>query len=203
MSATKVARDLLLRNRGFAAGAALVGLVLAVAALSFVSPYAPLDSYVVPPDLPPTWPHVFGTTSRGQDVFWLLTFAIRNTLAFGVLVALISRLLSLAIGLVSGYAGGWVDRVLMSINDTFIVIPLFPILVLFYFVMRDRMSWGALALIMALLGWAYDARLIRSVALGLRTREFTETAIFSGMTARQILLQEHLPYVLPIVFSTT
>ena len=41
------------------------------------------------------------------------------------------------------------------------------------------------------------------MALGLRTREFTETAIFSGMSARQILLQEHLPYVLPIVFSTT
>ena len=96
-----------------------------------------------------------------------------------------------------------VDRALMSINDTFIVIPLFPILVLFYFVMRDHMSWVLLALVMAGLGWAYDARLIRSVALSLRTREFTETAIFSGMTARQILLQEHLPYVLPIVFSTT
>ena len=203
MSATKVVRDLLLRNRGFAAGAALVGLVLAVAALSFVSPYAPLDSYVVPPDLPPTWPHVFGTTSRGQDVFWLLTFAIRNTLAFGVLVALISRLLSLAIGLVSGYAGGWVDRVLMSINDTFIVIPLFPILVLFYFVMRDRMSWVALAAVMGCLGWAYDARLIRSVALSLRTREFTETGIFSGMSMPRILVEEHLPFVMPIVFSTT
>ena len=136
-------------------------------------------------------------------MFWQLTFAIRNTLLFGVLVALISRCLSLLIGLTAGYAGGMVDRVLMSINDTFIVIPLFPILVLFYFVMRDRMSWVLLALVMAGLGWAYDARLIRSVALGLRTREFTETAIFSGMTARQILLQEHLPYVLPIVFSTT
>ena len=83
------------------------------------------------------------------------------------------------------------------------MIPLFPLLVLFYFVMRDHMSWILLALVMAGLGWAYDARLIRSVALSLRTREFTETAIFSGMTARQILLQEHLPYVLPIVFSTT
>jgi peptide/nickel transport system permease protein len=91
----------------------------------------------------------------------------------------------------------------MSINDTFIVIPLFPILVLFYFVMREHMSWGLLALMMACLGWAYDARLIRSVAMGLRTREFTETGIFSGMSTRQILVEEHLPYVLPIVFSTT
>jgi peptide/nickel transport system permease protein len=132
-----------------------------------------------------------------------LTFAIRNTLAFGIIVAALSRVLSLAIGLLSGYKGGWVDRVLMSINDTFIVIPLFPILVLFYFVMRDRMSWGALALIMALLGWAYDARLIRSLAMSLKTREFTHTAVFSGMSTREILVREHLPYVMPIVFSTT
>jgi peptide/nickel transport system permease protein len=144
-----------------------------------------------------------GTNSRGQDVFWQLTVAIRNTLIFGVAVALISRVLSLVIGLVAGYAGGVVDRVLMSLNDTFIVIPLFPILVLFYFVMRDRMSWALLALMMACLGWAYDARLIRSVAMSLRTREFTETGIFSGMSMRRILVEDHLPYVLPIVFSTT
>jgi peptide/nickel transport system permease protein len=199
----KIVRDLLRHNRGFLAGACLLGFVLVIAALSFVSPYSPLDSYVVAPDLPPGWPHLLGTTSRGQDVFWLLSFAIRNTLAFGLLVALISRLLSLAIGLVSGYAGGWVDRVLMSINDTFIVIPLFPILVLFYFVMRDKMSWLALAGVMACLGWAYDARLIRSVAMSLRTREFTETAIFSGMSMPRILAEEHLPYVMPIVFATT
>lgn len=199
----KVLRDLLRYNREFAVGVALLFLVVAVAALSAVSPYPPNDSFVVPPDMPPAWPHVLGTNSRGQDVFWQLTVAIRNTLLFGVTVAIISRMLSLVIGLVAGYAGGLVDRVLMSINDTFIVIPLFPILVLFYFVMRDRMSWMLLALAMACLGWAYDARLIRSVAMSLRTREFTETSIFSGMPMRQILAQEHLPYVLPIVFSTT
>ena len=198
-----IVRDLLRHNRGFAVGVCLLSFVAVFALLSFVSPYSPLDSYVVPPDMPPGWPHVLGTTSRGQDVFWLLTFAIRNTLLFGVLVAVISRVLSLLIGLVSGYAGGWVDRVLMSVNDTFIVIPLFPILVLFYFVMKDRMSWASLAVVMACLGWAYDARLIRSVAMSLRIREFTETGIFSGMSMGRILVQEHLPYVLPIVFSTT
>lgn len=199
----RIFRDLFRYNRGFAAGVVLLSFVLAIALASFVSPYSPLDSFVVPPDLPPGWPNVLGTTSRGQDVFWLLTYAIRNTLLFGFAVAVISRVLSLTIGMVAGYAGGVVDRVLMSINDTFIVIPLFPILVLFYFVMRDKMSWVSLALVMACLGWAYDARLIRSVAMSLRTREFTETGIFSGMSMRQILLQEHIPYVMPIVFSTT
>jgi peptide/nickel transport system permease protein len=196
-------RDLIIYNPEFRIGAILLGLVAGMAALSLASPYAPLDTFVVAPDLPPSFAHPFGTTSRGQDVFWQLTFAIRNTLTFGIVVAVLSRLLSLAVGLLAGYKGGWVDRVLMAINDTFIAIPLFPILVLFYFVLRDAMSWAALAIIMALLGWAYDARLIRALALSLKTREFTYTGVFSGMTTRELLVREHLPYVMPIVFATT
>ena len=190
-------------SREFRLGAILTGFIVLFAALSFVSPYPPQDQFVVPPDVPPSWAYWFGTTSRGQDVFWQLTFAIRNTMLFGFAVAILSRLISIGIGMWSGYKGGFVDRVLMSINDTFIVIPLFPLLVLFYFVMRDKMSWPLLALAMACLGWAYDARLIRSVALSLKTREFTQQSVFSGMRTHEIVLQEHLPYVLPIVFYTT
>jgi len=198
-----VLRDLIRYNIEFAAGLVLVGIVLIVALLSFVSPYPPLDVYVVPPDLPPSADYILGTTSRGQDVFWQLTVAIRNTLAFGITVAILSRLISLVVGLLAGYKGGWVDRVLMSINDTFVVMPLFPILVLFYFIMRDSMTWTVLAVITAALGWAYDARLIRAMAMSLRTREFTQQAYFSGASTRKILVEEHLPFVLPIVFSTT
>ena len=196
-------KDLLRYNREFAIGLGLMIFVLIIASMSFFSPYAPRDIYLAPPDVPPSWAYPLGTNSRGQDVFWQLTFAIRNTLAFGVIVAVMSRLISLVVGLLSGYLGGAVDRVLMSINDTFVIIPLFPILVLFYFVMRDSMNWAMLALVMACLGWAYDARLIRSITMSLRTREFTEQSVFSGMTTRQIVTEEHLPYVLPIVFSTT
>jgi peptide/nickel transport system permease protein len=198
-----VLRDLLRYNREFAAGAALMAFVLIISGLSFFSPYSPQDIYLVPPDVPPSWAYPLGTTSRGQDMFWQLTFAIRNTLLFGFTVAIISRILSLVIGLLSGYLGGVTDRVLMSINDTFIVIPLFPLLILFYFVMRDYMNWALLALVIASLGWAYDARLIRSMMMSLKTREFTRTSVFSGMKMREIVVQEHLPYVLPIVFSTT
>jgi peptide/nickel transport system permease protein len=198
-----VLRDLLRYNREFAGGCFLLLIVLGVVVASFFSPYPPMDVYVLPPDMPPSWEHPFGTTSRGQDVFWQLSAAIRNTLLFGIVVAVISRVISLVVGLISGYRGGWVDRVLMSINDTFVVIPLFPILVLFYFILRDYMSWGLLALIVAGLGWSYDARLIRSMAMSLRTREFTQQAVFSGMTTSQIVVKEHLPFVLPIVFSTT
>ena len=199
----KILRDLLRYNREFAFGALLLLLVVGMACASFFSPYPEGMTYLVPPDVPPAWPYVMGTTSRGQDVFWELSIAIRNSLLFGLTVALLSRLIALAVGLVSGYVGGFLDRVLMSINDTFVVFPPFPILVLVYFVFKDRMGWGVLALCMAMLGWAYDARLIRSVALGLRSREFTMQSIFSGMSVRQILVNEHLPYVLPIVFATT
>ncbi|CAN7377705.1 ABC transporter permease [Bosea sp. LjRoot237] len=198
-----ILRDLLRYNIEFRIGLVLVSVVLVMAALSFVAPYPPGDVYLVPPDLPPSSVHWLGTTSRGQDVFWHLTFAIRNTLSFGIMVALLSRVIALVVGLLAGYSGGWIDRVLMSINDTFIIIPLFPILILFYFVLRDTMSTPLLATIMACLGWAYDARLIRSVALSLKTREFTQTSIFSGMKTHEILAREHLPYVMPIVFSTT
>jgi peptide/nickel transport system permease protein len=199
----KTVRDLFRYNLEFALGAILILIVFGFAAASFFSPYPPMDSYVVAPDVPPSWAYPFGTNSRGQDVFWQLTLAIRNSLLFGLSVALMSRILSLLIGLVAGYAGGITDRILMTINDTFVVIPLFPILVLFFFMMRDNMSWPMLAVAMASLGWPYDARLIRSVALSLRTREFTAMSVFSGMSTRQILVEEHLPYVLPIVFSTT
>ena len=198
-----IVRDLFRYNREFAVGAILLVLICAMAALSAVSPYPPSNIFVVAPDMPPSWAHPFGTNSRGQDVFWQLTFALRNTLLFGFAVAILSRLISLAVGLVAGYRGGLTDRVLMSINDTFIVIPLFPLLILFYFVMRDYMNWAILAVVIASLGWAYDARLIRSVMMSLKTREFTRTAVFSGMRMHEIVVKEHLPYVLPIVFSTT
>ncbi len=198
-----VIRDLFRFNREFAIGAILILIVAAVSMASFLSPYDVKLQYIVPPDVPPSWTFPLGTNSRGQDVFWQLTFAIRNSLLFGITVALISRIISLIVGLTAGYLGGTVDRVLMSINDTFVVFPPFPILVLVYFIFRDHMSWPLLAVAMASLGWPYDARLIRSVSMSLRTREFTIQSIFSGMSTRKILMEEHLPYVLPIVFATT
>ena len=199
----RVVADLIRYNIEFALGVLLTGIVVAMALVSVFSPYSPIDIYTVAPDVPPSWAHPFGTTSRGQDTFWQLTYALRNTLLFGFAVAILSRLLSLVIGLLAGYKGGLTDRVLMSINDTFIVIPLFPLLILCYFMLRDYMSWALLALIMALLGWAYDARLIRSVVMSLKERDFTRNSVFSGMTTSEILVKEHLPYVMPIVFSTT
>lgn len=197
-----IVRDLIRYNIEFAIGGVLVGIVTIFALLSFVSPVNPEMIYITIPDRPPSAEFWFGTNSRGQDLFWQLSFAFRNTLAFGVLVALISRVISIAVGLAAGYLGGWVDRILMFFNDIFVAMPIFPLLILIYFVMRTELDMFRLALIMGCLGWPFDARLIRSVALGLRHREFTRHAVFSGMSPGRIMFQEHLPYVMPIVLST-
>ena len=198
-----ILRDLLRYNIEFAIGAVLTGIVVIFACLSFFSPVDPTLIYNTIPDQPPSWQYWFGTNSRGQEMFWQLSFAFRNTLSFGITVALLSRIISIVVGLAAGYLGGWVDRVLMFINDIFVAIPIFPILILFYFVMRSNLNSFTLALVMAAFGWLFDARLIRSVALGLRHREFTRQAVFAGMSPLKIMLEEHLPYVMPIIFATT
>jgi peptide/nickel transport system permease protein len=198
-----VLRDLVRYNIEFTIGAILVAVIVIFAGLSFFSPVDPTQVYLAIPDQPPGAQYWFGSNSRGQDMFWQLSFAFRNTLTFGLTVALLSRIISIAVGLAAGYLGGWVDRVLMFINDIFVAIPIFPILILFYFVMRSNLNGFTLALVMACFGWPYDARLIRSVTLGLRHREFTRQAVFAGMSPVKIMLEEHLPYVMPIIFATT
>lgn len=197
-----VFRDLIRYNIEFAIGLVLVTIIVLFALASFFSPVDTTLIYMLPPDQPPSWQYWFGTNSRGQDLFWQMATAMRNSLTFGLIVATLSRVISLTIGLAAGYVGGWVDRVLMFFNDIFVAVPVFPVLVLFYFVLRNNLDSLTLAIIMAGLGWPFDARLIRSVALGLKHREFTRHAVFAGMSTPKILLQEHLPYVMPIVFST-
>jgi peptide/nickel transport system permease protein len=199
----KILRDMLRYNREFLIGSILTVLVLGYAALHVFAPLPSNALYLLPPDMPPSADYVFGTTSRGQDVFWQMSEAIWNTATFGFVVTVVSRLLALATGLTSGYLGGRVDAIMMTVNDTLNALPNIPILLLVYFVMRDQMTWPLLAIIAALLSWNYDARLIRSVALSLRNREFTRHAIFAGMSTWQILRREHLPYVMPVVFFTT
>src|SRR6056297_795394 len=151
-----IIKDLFKYNREFAVGFTLVGLIVVFSILSFFSPVDPTLLYVEMPDLAPSADYWFGTNSRGQDMFWQLTFAFRNSLTFGLMVVALSRVISITVGLLSGYVGGWLDRGLMFVNDIFVSLPIFPILVLFYFALRSDLNTYNLALLMAFLGWPFD-----------------------------------------------
>jgi peptide/nickel transport system permease protein len=199
----KVIRDLLKYDGRFRTACILLGAVGAMMLLAFFSPYDPNKTFVVAMDEPASLEHIFGTSSRGQDIFWWMTYAVRNSILMAAVAAIVSRIIAIFVGLSAGYRGGGVDKGLMSINDSFVVIPLLPILILLSFLLRDYMNLFILGVILGLFGWPWDARLIRSQVLSLKERSFTRTAVYCGVSPFWIARHQHLPFVMPIVFATT
>jgi peptide/nickel transport system permease protein len=197
----RVLRDLF-KDYRFALSFCVLCLLLILASLSVFSPYDPTLWGVVPRDLKPSWTNLLGTDSNGQDVFWQATFAVRNSLTISVIAGTVSRVIAVLVGMVAGYRGRGTDRVLMFIGDSLLVIPLFLIIVMLAMLLRDMMNLVTLGLLLAFFGWAWDARVIRSLILSLREREFTQTAILSGTGTLRLVLKEYMPYATPLVFST-
>ena len=166
---------------------------------SFILPtFAPVDpsiqaSYMR--NLPPSGMHLLGTNSLGQDIFWFLVFAVRNSLTLGVLVALGVTVIATAVGLSAGYIGGAFERAVMLVVDTFITVPLLPILIILGALIRGNTSFLSVGIIIVIFGWAWDARTVRAMALSLREREFINMARFSGANTVQVILREIFPYV--------
>jgi peptide/nickel transport system permease protein len=180
-------------------------MILGIVFLALLYSLCPYDLSIwntVPRDRPPSAKYLLGTNSQGQDVFWYATAAIRNSLLIGIVAALLSRVIAVLVALIAGYRGGRTDRILMSINDSFVVLPLLPVLVLVASMLRGRMGLLGLGVVLAVFGWAWDARLMRAQILSLREREFTKTAILSGMTSFRLVLHEHLPFVIPLIMAT-
>ena len=192
----------LFRDRRFSIGATVLLILTALALLSYLSPYDPTEWRVVPRDRPPSREHILGTTSLGQDVFWRLTFAVRNSLILAAFAATISRTIAVTVGLAAGYSGGLLDRVLMFISDGFVVLPLLLILVLLAMLVREHMNLFNMSLLFGVMGWALDARFIRSQVLSLREREFTYTAILSGTPTRRLIFNEYLLFIVPLALAT-
>ena len=191
----------LCRDGRFSLGAAVLLVLAILAFLTLFSPYDPTEWHVVPRDMPPSWEHLLGTNSMGQDVFWRMTFAVRNSLLVAFLASLFSRAIAVTVGLVAGYCGGIVDRVLMLIGDTSLVIPVFLLLVLLAMLVK-RLDLVTMVLLFGLIGWPWDTRLIRSQILSLREREFTYTAILSRTPTRKLIFNEYFPFIIPLVLAT-
>jgi peptide/nickel transport system permease protein len=194
-------RNLIRFSPSFRIGAVILLLVLIMLGLSFVSPYKADVNRAVPRNKPPSATYIMGTNANGQDVFWMLTYAIRNTLIVAGLAVIIGRTVGVLLGMLSGYIGGTLDRVLSSIVDSFIVIPRLPLLILVASILRGSMTMPELGLLIGLLDWAYPSKRYRAQILSLREREFTNTAVFAGMNPLKIVIQEHLPFVLPFLMA--
>lgn len=192
----------LFRDYRFAVSFVLLCLLLTLAVFSFFSPYDPTRWLQVPRDKPPAWPHILGTNSKGQDVFWEATFAIRNSLIVAFIAGMVSRVVAVLVGFIAGYRGSLVDRVLMGIADALLVIPLFLILVMVAMLLREAMTLVNTGLLLAFFGWAWDARTIRSQILSLREREFTQTSLLSGNGTLPLVTKEYLPFTIPLILST-
>ena len=147
-------------------------------------------------NLAPSAEHWLGTTSQGQDIFWLLIEAIHNSLTIGFIVAAIGTVVGVLVGLISGFVGGAVDRILMVITDTFVVIPSLPVLIMMTSLMKGSSTVILLALVLAVFAWAWPSRQIRSMALTMKERDFIHTAWFSGEGTLQTVVTEILPFTL-------
>ena len=145
---------------------------------------------------PPSMEHWLGTTSQGQDIFWLLIEAIHNSLTIGFIVAAIGTVVGVLVGLISGFVGGALDRILMLITDTFVVIPSLPVLIMMTSLMKGSSTVILLALVLAVFAWAWPSRQIRSMALTMKERDFIHTAWFSGEGTLQTVVTEILPFTL-------
>lgn len=199
----RVVRELFRNDKRFTFGFSVLIFFVIISFVSLLAPYNLRAWNTVPRDLPPSIKHPLGTNSIGQDIAWTAMAATKNSLLLGLIAATISRLIAIVLGLLSGYKGGLFDRVVMIFNDSFIIIPLFPILILIASILRSSLNITILGIIIGLFGWAWDARLFRSQILSLKEREFTKTAVLSGMKTFKIVATEHLPYIVPLIMAAT
>jgi len=169
--------------------------VLAGLILPLFNDVDPTKQGTYPKNMPISFEHFLGTNSLGQDIFWFLVYAVRNSLFLGVTVSICTTTIAMSVGLISGYVGGWVDRIIMTLTDSVIAIPLFPILIVLATLVRGNTSSWVVGAILVVFGWAWGARTIRSMALSIREREFINMAKFSGSTTLEIVFREVFPYV--------
>jgi peptide/nickel transport system permease protein len=187
---------LLLINPRLAIGLTIITIfALGGFALPFFAPADPSLQATYLKNMPISWDHWLGTNALGQDIFWFLVFAIRNSLTLGIMVGIGVTIISTAVGLSAGYIGGNYERAVMLVVDSFITIPLLPILIILGALIRGNTTFLTVGFIIILFGWAWGARTIRSMALTLREREFINMARFSGANTFDIILREVFPYV--------
>jgi len=164
---------------------------------------------------PPSWDHWMGTDVHGRDVFTRSLHGARISLMVGLIGAFISLTVGVAYGLLSGYAGGLIDDLMMRFVELLYAVPrlLIVIILIALFDERAKVFMGAhgmegliphtriilLFITLGLVEWLTMARIVRGQVLSLRERAFVHAAQVMGQTHWRILTRHLLPNLLPII----
>ncbi|MGX9963413.1 ABC transporter permease [Roseomonas sp. F4] len=153
-------------------------------------------AYRVARYLPPSATHYLGTTAGGRDMFSQLVHGSRSALKVGVTAAFFVVVIGTLLGLLSGYLGGWVDRVIMRISDIILGLPFLPFVLVISALTRPGTT--TLVASVALMLWPNTARVIRSQVLSLRERGWVEAARVTGCSTTRIIFVHIAPQVAPL-----
>ena len=181
------------------AGGTIVLMLVFVGTLApWISPYDPNAQNLAMALKPPDWlfgPHVLGTDAVGRDILSRLFYGARVSLVIAVMVVIISGVVGIGLGAISGYFAGNIDFGIQKLVE---VVWAFPPLLLAIAIMAF-LGQGLENLILALVSqrWIAYCRVARGQALSLRTREFVDAARVLGASHARIVLHHILPNLFP------
>jgi peptide/nickel transport system permease protein len=184
---------------------ALVGVVILAFFLliAIIGPWiAPYDPSKVTPEalLPPSGAHWLGTTGTGQDILSQLIVGTQGVMVVGLIAGILATVISVIVGVISGFLGGTGDEVLSLISNIFLVIPALPLIIIIAGLLPAA-GGMTIALVIALTGWAWGARVLRAQTLSLRKRDFVEAARANGEPLWRIVFFEIMPNLTAIIAS--
>ncbi|MEU6061256.1 ABC transporter permease [Streptomyces sp. NPDC047097] len=169
-----------------------------VLAVLVVPPIVQLDEQAIDLALklrPPSPAHPFGTDDVGRDLLLRCVYGLRVSLLVGLVAALVATVIGTAVGAAAAAFGGWTDRIVMRLVDTFSSVP--HLLLGIFIVAMFRPGVWPVIVSVALTHWLSTARIVRSEVLSLRSRPFVDAAISGGASRWRVTARHLLPAVLP------
>lgn len=188
------------RHRAALSGMIVLATVLTAAMLAPVlAPADPLRNDLLERLTPPMWSaggsavHPLGTDTLGRDVLSRLLYGARVSLLVGLATVLVSGVVGIALGVLGGFYGGWLDDVFMRAGDVQLAFPVLLLGVALLSVLGPGL--GNLILVLALSSWITYARIVRGETLSLKHREFVEAARALGALDGRLIWRHVLPNV--------
>jgi peptide/nickel transport system permease protein len=191
------------KNKLAMVGLFVVAILFAVAIFApYLAPYPPdeIDTSQVLAD--PSRAHLLGTDVLGRDVLSRIIFGAGVSLSVGFVAVGISTMIGVLLGAVSGYYGGWVDKVIMRFVDIMLCFPTF-FLILAVIAFVGPSIWNIMVVI-GVTSWMGVTRLIRAEFLSIRERDFVSAAISQGAGDLRIIFLHILPNAMaPVLVAAT